>query len=163
MKKSNEIALCGVLAALAVVIMCFGGVLPFMTYVCPVVCIVLQALVYKLCGKTYAWSWYGVVCILALLMCPDKEAAAVFTVFGYYPVIKRCIDRLTIKWLVKIFYFNSMILILYLFFMKIIGMGQLAEEFSALGTVMTVVMLLLGNFMFFMIDKALERMDRKFK
>ncbi len=163
MKMSKEIALCGVFAAIAIVIMCYGGMIPFMTYVCPVACILLEEFIYKLCGRAHAWSWYSAVCILALLMCPDKEAAAIFAVFGYYPVIKQSIDRLPVKWLFKLLYFNAVILVLYWFLMHIMGMGQLAEEFSSLGAILTVIMLLMGNFMFLMIDKLLERMNRKFK
>lgn len=163
MKKSKEIALCGVFAALAIVIMCFGGMIPFMTYVCPVICILIEEFVYKLCGKVHAWSWYIAVCILAFLMCPDKEAAAIFVVFGYYPVIKQNLDGLPVKWLFKLLYFNAVTLALYWILMHIMGMDQLTEEFSSLGAFLTVIMLLMGNFMFLMIDKVLERINRKFK
>lgn len=163
MKKSKEIALCGIFAALAVVIMCFGGMIPFMTYVCPVICIVIEGLIFKLCGRASALSWYAAVCILSLLLCPDKEAAALFLFLGYYPIVKHVVDRFKLGWLIKILFFNTAILVLYWILMNLMGMGQLAEEFSALGTVMTVIMLVMGNVVFLLIDKILDRINRKLK
>lgn len=163
MKKSKVMALCGVLAALAIVIMCFGSMLPFMTYVCPVICICITQFVLKLCGKSAAWTWYAAVCILSLLLCPDKEAAAIFAALGYYPMIKVLLEKLRISWLLKFVYFNLVIVVLYWLLMNVLGMGQLAEEFSSLGTVMTVITLVLGNLVFWLIDNILGRMSRKIK
>ena len=68
----------GVFAALAVVIMNLGGLIPMATYVCPTLCMVILSFVHMACGRRIAWSWYAAVSILSLLMSPDKEAAAVF-------------------------------------------------------------------------------------
>ena len=40
---AKSVALGGVMAALAVVIMCMGGIIPLATYVCPMLCAVLLA------------------------------------------------------------------------------------------------------------------------
>ena len=163
MNKTKIIALCGVLAALAIVIMCLGGLMPFMTYVCPVFCICITQLITMLCNRPSAWTWYSAVCILSLLLCPDKEAAAIFIAFGYYPMVKQKLDRLPINWFIKIIYFNAVTLIMYWLMMNVFGMEQIIEDFSSLGTIMTVVTLFLGNLVFVMIDKILERMNRKLK
>ena len=76
-------ALGGVMAALAVVIMCLGTLIPVATFICPMVCILLAQLVLKTCGARYGWAWYGAVAVLSLLLAPDKEAAAVFAALGY--------------------------------------------------------------------------------
>lgn len=78
-------ALGGVLAALAVVIMGMGTLIPVATYVCPMLCALLLQVVLKTCGVRVAWAWYGAVAILSLLLAPDKEAAAVFLFLGYTP------------------------------------------------------------------------------
>ena len=70
-------ALGGVLAALAVVIMALGTLIPVATYVCPVLCMLLLQAVNKLCGSRVAWAWYGAVAILSMLLAPDKEKAAI--------------------------------------------------------------------------------------
>lgn len=64
------------------------------------------------------------------------------------------------KWLWKGLLFNAVILVTYWVLMHIFGFDQLASEFSEMGTVMVVLMLLLGNVTFFLLDKLLEK---KFK
>ena len=159
--KAKTIALGGILAALAVVIMSMGGLIPVATYVCPMLCALLQFTVLLFCGKRIAWAWYGAVAILSLLMGPDKEAAAVFVFLGYYPILKPRMDRLPVKWLWKGILFNSSILAMYWLLIHLMGMVQLAEEFSGLGIVMTAVMLLLGNVTFFLLDRILDNFGRK--
>ena len=82
-KNSKQMALGGIFAALAVVIMNLGGLIPIATYVCPALCMVLLSLVHRACGGRVAWAWYGAVAILSLLLSPDKEASAVFAFLGY--------------------------------------------------------------------------------
>ena len=115
MHKTNakQIAMGGVFAALAIVIMCLGGLIPIATFVCPMICMLILHLIRKLCGNRIAWAWYGVVAILSVLLGPDKEAAAVFLFLGYYPIIKPKIDRIKPRWLWKGIYFNAVILLLY--------------------------------------------------
>ena len=155
-----NIALGGVLAALAVIVMSMGTLIPVATYVCPMLCALMLQLVLKLCGSRIAWAWYGAVTLLSLLMAPDKEAAAVFLALGYYPIVKPKLDRKKGKWLWKGLLFNAVILVTYWVLMHIFGFDQLASEFSEMGTVMVVLMLLLGNVTFFLLDKLLEK---KFK
>lgn len=158
---AKEIALGGVLAALAMVIMCLGGMIPASTYVCPMLCAMLLQLVRKICGNRIAWAWYGAVSILSLLMGPDKEAAAVFVFFGFYPILKPTLDRCKLKWLWKILYFNAVILLMYWLLIRLFGMEQLAQEFAELGYVMGAVMLLLGNVTFVLLDRVLDGKRRR--
>lgn len=151
------------MAALAVVIMCFGGFVPLLTYVCPMIAMLMVYVVYKLCGRSTALTWYFAVSILAALLSADKEAASIFVVLGYYPIIKSFIEKHRFKWLVKFVFFNCVILALYWFLMNIMGMTQLKEEFRTAGTVLCVIILVLGNVIFYLIDRILGRMDRKFK
>lgn len=157
---ASQVALGVVLAALAVVIMSLGTLIPVATYAAPVLCMVLAQLVLKLCGRRVAWAWYGAVALLALLLAPDKEAAAVFAVLGYYPVVKPKLERRKGQWLWKALLFNGNILLLYWLLLKVIGMDRLAAEFSGLGTAMTAVLLVLGNVTFFLLDRVLSRRFR---
>ena len=149
-------ALGGLLAALAVVIMSMGTLIPVATYVCPMLCAMILQLVLKTCGKRIAWAWYGAVSILSLLMAPDKEAAAVFLALGYYPIVKRKLDRMKGKWLWKGLLFNSVILLTYWLLMHLFGFDALAAEFSEMGILLVAVMRLLGNATFFLLDRLLE-------
>ena len=148
-------ALGGVLAALAVVIMCLGTIIPVATYTCPVLCALVLEVVRKRCGSRIAWAWYGAVAVLCVLMAPDKEAAAVFVFLGYYPILKPWMDRRKGKWIWKGLLFNSMTLLMYWLLMQLFGLEQVTEEFSQMGTVMTAVLLVLGNVTFFLMDRLL--------
>ena len=148
-------ALGGILAALAVVIMSMGTLIPVATYTCPMLCILLLEAVRKTCGSRTAWAWYGAVALLSLLMAPDKEAAAVFAFLGYYPIVKPRLDRTRWKWLWKGLLFNTAILSMYWMLIHLFGLGQLAEEMNGFGLVLTVVTLALGNVVFFLVDRLL--------
>ena len=154
---ASSVALGGVLAALAVVIMAMGTLIPVATFVCPVLCMLMLQLLLKLCGRRMAWAWYGAVAILSVLMAPDKEAAAVFLALGYYPIVKPRLDRLKGKWIWKGLLFNAVILLTYWLLMHLFGFDQLAAEFSEMGMVMTALMLILGNVTFFLLDQLLDR------
>ena len=132
-----------------------GTLIPVATYVCPMLCAVLLQMVMKTCGVKIAWAWYGAVAILSLLLAPDKEAAAVFAFLGYYPIVKPKIDRRRGKWLWKILLFNASTLVMYWVLMHLLGLEQIAAEFEEMGAVMTIVMLLLGNVTFFLLDRLL--------
>lgn len=159
-ESSRKMALGGMLAALAFVIMCMGGLIPVATYVCPMLCALLLQVVLGLCGRRVAWGWYAVVALLALLMGPDKEAAAVFVFLGYYPIVKPKLDGSKLTWLWKLLLFNVMTGIMYGLLIYVFGMAQLAAEFQELGTVMLVVMLVLGNVTFILLDALLDKSIR---
>ena len=152
-----NIALGGVLAALAVVIMGMGTLIPVATYVCPMFCAMILQLVRKVSGNRIAWAWYGAVAILSLLLAPDKEAAAIFLALGNYPILKPKLDRKKGKQFWKLLYFNGVILITYWLMMHLFGFEQLVSEFSEMGVVMTALLLILGNVTFFLLDKLLEK------
>ena len=159
--SAKQIALGGILAALAVVIMSLGGLIPVATYTIPMLCAILQYTVLRTCGRRIAWSWYGAVSILSLLLAPDKEAAAVFVFLGYNPILKPKMDLLRLPWLWKGLLFNASILTMYWLLIHLMGMGQIAAEFAELGKWMTVILLLLGNVIFFLLDKILDKYAKK--
>lgn len=150
-------ALGGVLAAMAVVIMALGTLIPVATYVCPMLCVLLLQVVYLCCGRRVGWAWYAAVAILSGLLAPDKEAAAIFLTLGYYPLLKPWLDRRRLKWLWKGLLFNSAILATYLGLMFLLGMEDLAAEFHEMGMVLSGLLLLMGNLVFFLMDRLLDR------
>lgn len=159
--SAKKMAICGVTAALALVIMCLGGLIPVATYVCPMLCAVLLSIVLRLCGSRLSWVWYGAVAILSALMGPDKEAAAVFLFLGYYPIVKPRLDKFPAAWVWKLLLFNLSVVVMYGLLIFVFGMGELVEETEELGAVMLAVMLALGNATFFLLDKLLTRFAKK--
>ena len=146
------------LAALAVVIMNLVGLIPVATFVCPMLCMMILTLVVRFCGRRIGWAWYGAVSILSVLLGPDKEAAAIFVFLGYYPLLKPALDRLKSGAVLKLLFFNSVILLMYWLLINLFGLVQIAQEYRELGLVMTVVTLLMGNLIFFLLDRILARL-----
>ena len=159
--SAYAVALGGVLAALGVVVMCLGTLIPVATFLCPMVCMILAQVVMKTCGGKMGWAWYGAVAVLSLLLSSDKEAAAVFAALGYYPMVKPRLEKRKLPWLWKGLLFNAVILALYWRLIHLLGMDALAEEFADAGRVMTVVMLLLGNVTFLLLDRVLSKRFRR--
>ena len=153
---ASAVALGGILAAAALVVMGLGGMIPIATYVCPMICMLELKAVLKLCGTRMAWAWYGAVALLSLLIGPDKEAAAVFVFLGYYPIVKPWMDRQKLPWLWKGLLFNGSMVILYWMLLHLFGMAALAEEFSEFNGWMLVVLLILGNITFYLLDFVLS-------
>ena len=150
-------ALGGMMAALAVVIMTLGGAIPLNTVLCPIVCMMVLRFVLSITGRRVAWAWYGAVSILSLLLGPDKEAAAIFLALGYYPILKPRLDQIKGGLVIKLALFNVVILAMYWVLIKILGMDQIASDYAELGRVMTVIMLILGNVTFWMLDIVLGK------
>ena len=153
----RKMAVGGMLAALAVVLMSLGGLIPMATYVCPMLAMLILQLVLQLCGRRIGWAWYGAVAILSVLLGPDKEGAAVFVFLGYYPLVKPLLDRTRLKWLWKLVLFNTATVVMYWLLMHLFGMAQLASEFAGMGYVMLGLTLVMGNVTFLLIDRILER------
>lgn len=154
--QAAPVALGGIFASLAVVIMCLGGMIPAATFVCPMLCMILLSVVMKKCSSRICWAWYGAVAILGTLLGADKEAAAVFVFLGYYPILKPKLDKLPLRWLWKLILFNVAILVMYTLLLHVFGMAQLMEEFAEMGTILTIVTLVMGNITFIMLDKLLS-------
>ena len=158
MRKGNawKMAFGGVMAALAVVIMCLGTLVPLATFVCPVICCLACQIVFTMCGKQIAWVWYAAMAVLSLLLAPDKEAAAVFVTLGYYPTIRNCFDKLPARILFKLLYFNGSVAILYTIIMHLLGLSAVLTEYGALGAIGFLAVALVGNVTFVLLDFLLK-------
>ena len=160
-RPAYSVALGGLLVALAVVIMGLGTLIPIATYVCPMACILLTQVVLKICGRRIAWAWYGAVALLSCLMAPDKEAAAVFVFLGFYPIVKPRLEKQKFPKLAKAVYFNAAILVMYWLLISLLGLEALAEEYRQTGRLLLIVQLILGNVIFFLLDRVLDRKFRR--
>lgn len=162
MRKTTaaQVALCGLLGALAVVIMLLGGIIPVATFCCPVLAAVLIIPVIRECGKRLAWVWYAAVAILSCLMGPDKEAAAIYLFLGYYPIVKMRIDewKQPLRFLAKLVLFNAAIAVMYALLLFVLKMDALRQEMLGMEKLLLIATLVLGNVTFFLFDKLLPRM-----
>ena len=81
-QASRDLALCGVLCALAVAIMAMGTILPAATYCAPVLASMTLLPVLVLCGEKLSWAMFFASAMLSLLLAPvadgDGNSPAVF-------------------------------------------------------------------------------------
>ena len=163
MRNTNAkvIALGGLLAAAALVILCLGGMIPLATYICPMLCAIVQYIVYRCCGRRIAWTWYVAVALLALLLGPDKEAALVFVMLGYYPMLKPVFEKSSLAVLWKFLLFNGAVAVLYSVLLKLLGLDAVAAETEELGIIGLAILLVMGNAVFFLLDKLLTILQNK--
>lgn len=161
MGKTRQIALCGVLAALAVAVMALGGSIPMATYCVPVLAALLLVPITELCGRRLAWAWFLAVSVLGALLCPDIEASALFLCLGYYPIIQRDLLRIpnpALRLLSKLLLFNAAIALMYLGLIFLLGLESVARNFIQEAPWILVLTWVLGNGTFWMTDLLLLRL-----
>ena len=158
MSKSGKIALGGLLAALGVVLMFLTGLIPIGTYALPAIAGVLLIVAVIEIGAKWAWMIYAAVAVLSLLFAADKEAALLFVLFfGYYPVLKSFLERISNKvlsWISKFAVFN--VAVVACFFLAVNFLQLPEDSFTVFGIYLPWVFLILGNAVFLIYDIALS-------
>ena len=158
MSKSGKIALGGLLTALGVVLMFLTGLIPIGTYALPAIAGVLLIVAVIEIGAKWAWMIYAEVALLSLLFAADKEAALLFVLFfGYYPVLKSFLERISNKvlsWISKFAVFN--VAVVACFFLAVNFLQLPEDSFTVFGIYLPWVFLILGNAVFLIYDIALS-------
>lgn len=160
--ETKRLALCGVLAALAVALMFFGGVLPFASIACPVLASLVLIPVYAETGKKWSVVWFFAVAALAALIAPDKESAVLFAFFGYYPMLRKLLNRLrpkAVQWIVKLAYCNAAVLAAYALMLFVFRLEALRAEFAQYETYLLAVLLVMANVTFAIYDVLIDRLE----
>ncbi len=159
--RAAPVAFGGMMAAAALVILCMGGLIPIATFVCPMLCMLLLDLVQSHCGRRIGWAWYVVVALLGVLLCPDREMAAVFLFLGYYPILRPRMEQMRFCWMWKLLLFNTAILLMYVVLIYLMGMEAILYEFRQAGAWVAAGMLVLGNGIFLVLDWEMRMLQRK--
>ena len=158
MNASRRMALCGMLTALAVVILLLGGLLPLATFCAPVLAMAALLPVLEECGPRAAGIAWAATSLLALLLAADREMATVMLFFGWYPILRPRIARMTsplTRLAAKVLLCSALIALLYSLLLKLMGP---ATDLAGLSPVLTVMMLVLANLTFLLLDVALGRL-----
>lgn len=160
-QQSVTIAFCGMAAALSVVIMLIGGVIPVATYAVPMLCGTLLLPILIEFGKSAAWATFFSVAFLALILGFDKEAAFFYLFIGYYPIVKWPLDRIGVKWkrfLCKALLFTGAIGIMYGLLYLLFPMEAMIQEFREMGIVLSVGFVIAYMGCMFLYDFMLVRL-----
>ena len=95
MKQSRRIALCGVLSALAVLVLLLGNLIGIGTYAAPLFAgLIIMPLGMKAGKKYHILGWLA-VSLLGFMLLSDREEALMFAcLFGWYPIARPYFDSL---------------------------------------------------------------------
>ena len=158
--SSRTAALCGILTALAVVILSLGSLIPAATFCCPVLASLVLVILRRECGLKPAWTAFCAAAILGVLLAPDKEVAALFLALGYYPLLKARLDRFpnVPRWCLKLLWFNAAVLAVYGILLFVLRLDALTQEFRETERWLTAALLVGGNLVFVLYDLVLNRM-----
>ena len=155
--KANQMALGGMMPAVAVVIMSLGSLIPVNTYVCPVLCILITRVVMERCGGRLSWCYYMAVAMLSLLLAPDREAALVYLCLGYYPLIRRHFERrpTALRTPVTLLFFTIAGVAAYGLLMLVLGVEAVMAEYEGAGMWLLAVTVLMWDVLFLLVDRLL--------
>ena len=156
--RARPLALCGVLAALAVALLCMGGVIPGMVFCAPILAMGVLLPVLEELGPRAAGTAYAAVALLALLLVPDRETAFVYLFFGWYPILRPRIAALPsrlLRVLARLTVCNAAALLLYGLVLRLLG---LTEELAESAWYFNALLLVMGNVVFLLTDSTLSRL-----
>ncbi len=156
--KSKQIALCGLLCALAVTFLLLGGILGIGTFAGSILAMAVLLPILEEYGAKTAAAAYGAAAILALLLVPDRETALVFVAFGWYPLLRPRLDRVPskpVRLLIKLAVCTGIIAVLYGLVLRLMG---LTADLLDTSRWMNILLLVLANVTFLVMDRALERL-----
>jgi len=160
-KKSTQVALGGMICALCVTLMLLTDLIPFANYALPMMAGALLLLIAAEHGIPAAVRVYVSVSLFSALVVANKEAVMVFICFfGYYPILKRKLDRIRAKavgWVFKLAVFNGAIILAFIVAENILGIGGALEELGDYGRYSAHMLLALGNIFFVIYDFVLVR------
>lgn len=153
-----KMAFCGLISALSIALMLSGGLIPIATYCVPMAVSLLLLPVIIEFGKRTAWITYACTAIIAILLGVDKEASFFYLFVGYYPIIKWDLDRIrskVLRILLKLTLFSVSVISLYLVLGFMLNMRAILAEFTDMGLIFTVMLLILYNICMMLYDRLL--------
>ena len=129
-------ALCSLLAALGTAAMLASGLIPVLTYCSPMAAGLLLIPVLREYGDGRAWMTWAVTAALSLILCADKEAAFFYLFTGFYPILRRHMDRIAAGWLrfgAKLLFFALALGGMYALLIFVLRLDGVVSEFASAG------------------------------
>lgn len=139
---SMRVAFCGMMAALGIVVMLLGGIIPVATYCTPLVAGALLMIVLLEYSSREGWLVWLVTAVVSLILGVDKEASFFYIFMGYYPLIKPRFEKipsLMTRRLTKLGYFTLAIGAMYAFLCLVLRLDAVLAEMQTTGVVLNIV------------------------
>lgn len=164
MKNTLKAAMCGVLSALSVLLLFFGGASFLFAYIMPMVTGLIMIILNRACGTPWAVTAFVSVSFLSFMLVADRECVLMYILFfGYYPILHPSIEKISsklIRWAAKLLVFNIMITVVQLILVYIFGIPFLEE---GTGKIFIPVFAVLMNVMFVVYDMLINRLTLLYK
>ena len=159
-RSTHELALAGLLAALAVVLLSLGSLIPLATYAAPVLASSVLLVTREECRPSYAWGCFLVSAALGVMLSADPECSLLYAFLGYYP-LKPKLDALrprAVRTAAKLLLCALAIGAMYALALFVFRLESVVEEFAATVPALLSLTALLGAAVFLMYDLALDRL-----
>ncbi len=153
--KTRQIALCGMLSALAAAILLLGGLIPAAAFTAPLLAMAVLLPVLEEYGAKAAGVSCAAVTLLGLLLAADRETAFVYLFFGWYPIARPKIAKLPGRLLrlgCRLAVCNAAIWFLYGVVLRSLG---LTADLESASMWLNGFLLFLGNVIFLLMDQCL--------
>ena len=162
---ASSVAMGGVFAALALVLMLLGGLVPAATFVCPMLASLLLIPLLDRLPRGLCWGWHAVTALLCVLLCPDREAAFFFAFLGWYPIVKPKLDRLPLlpRILIKLLIYCLAVTAVYALLILVFRLEALVQEAKEAGKLLLGSLVLGGAAVFLLYDLALTRLTAVYR
>jgi len=157
-KHTRQIAVSGMMVALAVAILMMGGVIPAATFVGPALAGLMLIPVYAEGGQKLALGAWAAISALGLMLCADKEAALLFAFLGWYPAMKWKLDAKLPGWKgvpVKLVIWNACAGAMAAMIFYVFRMDQVMAEYREMGRAMLIGFIVLANVTLLVYDRLL--------
>ena len=159
LKKSTQIAVCGLSSALSVALLFLGGAAYILAYTIPMITGILIVAIKKTFGTSSAVITYVSTSILSLFLVTDKECAIMYVFcFGCYPLIQDKLNEIkstVARTALKLLFFNTLVAAGQLILVYAFGIPFLEEGD---GKYLILVFAAAMNIIFFLYDRILVRM-----
>ena len=157
MKNTKKITLCGLVAALSVVVM-LTSYFPYLTYAIPALAGLFMMIPLIECGVSWSMGTY-IVSSAVIFITGEIEDKILYVMFlGYYPVLKSIIERINkqfIEWIIKLVCFNAAAIAFYFVSSKLFAVSF--DDFGAWGRYGALLFLAFCNVVFVMYDIGISR------
>lgn len=159
LKKSTQVAIGGLSAAICLLLMFMTGLIPLSSYIFPSMAGIVLIAVAQENGNRSAVLVYVVTSLLALMIVPDREAVILFIMLlGYYPILKPKIEcnPLLVRLFLKLLLLNISVISFYFVLKYLFAMPDMAEglKYGAY------TLLILANLTFFLYDHLVGQLMR---
>ena len=157
MKNTKKITLCGLVAAISVVIM-LTSYFPYLTYAIPALAGLFMMIPLVECGVSWAFATY-ISSAVTIFITGEIEAKILYVMFlGYYPILKSLIEKINkqiIEWIIKIVCFNAAAIAFYFVSSNLFAVSF--DDFGEWGKYGAMLFLALCNAVFVLYDIGISR------